>query len=134
MVMLDKKIKTVWVFGNPDSEIDSLPLHLAEHLASDLPNIKFKIKDPIEEWGDMPQDELIILDTIINISGVKIFDKIEDFSLAPSFTMHDFDLLSQLNFLKKLGKLPPKIKIVGLGPTIDEKEALEKLRTIFQSI
>ena len=131
---MKKSKKIVWVFGNLDLRIDSLPLHLVEHLAPDLPNIEFKIKNPLEEWDDMPQDELIILDTIINISGVKIFDKIEDFSLAPSFTMHDFDLLSQLNFLKKLGKLPPKIKIVGLGPTIDEKEALEKLRTIFQSI
>ena len=126
--------KIVWVFGNPDLEIDSLPLHLVKHLAPDLPDIEFKIKDPLEEWDDIPKDELIMLDTIINISGIKIFDKIEDFSIAPSLTMHDFDLLSQLNFLKKLGKLPPKIKIVGLGPTIGEKEALEKLRIIFQSI
>ena len=132
--MSEKNKKTVWVFGNPDLETDSLPLHLAEHLALDLLNIEFKIKDPLEEWDDMPQDELVILDTIINISGIKIFDKIEDFSLAPSLTMHDFDLLSQLNFLKKLGKLPPKIKIVGLGPTIDEKEALEKLKSIFLSL
>jgi len=131
---MKKSKKIVWVFGNLDLRIDSLPLHLVEHLAPDLPNIEFKIKNPLEEWDDMPQDELIILDTIINISGVKIFDKIEDFSLAPSFTMHDFDLLSQLNFLKKLGKLPPKIKIVGLGPTKITFEALEKLRTIFQSI
>jgi len=122
---------TVFVFGNPDIDIDALPLRILNNLKNKFPEIEFKVLDPNEEW-DIPK-EMIILDTVLGIDGVKLFNNLEVFSDSPRISVHGFDAYFNLKYLKKLGKLK-KIKIIGVSPTISKKEAIEKISSILQSI
>ncbi len=119
----------VFVFGNPDLDFDSLPLRILPELKKQLPKVNFEIKDPNEEW-EFPE-EFIVIDTVVNIDKPVVFENLENFSLPPRVSLHDFDVYTNLKYLQKLGKIK-KIKIVGLpalslsnGPKISEKEAIE---------
>lgn len=122
---------TIFVFGNPDLARDSLPLRILGRLKKLFPAIQFKTLDPNEEW-EAPE-ELTIIDTVINIGCVKVFDDIGQFSSPPRISSHDFDAASHLKYLKKLGKLQ-KIKIIGIPPNISEEEAIKEIGTILRSI
>lgn len=117
---------TVYVFGNPDLPADSLPLKILPELEKKFPQARFEVKDPNEEW-DVPED-LIVIDTVEGIKEVTVFDDLAKFAAVPRVTMHDFDALTNLRYLQKLGKLK-KIKIIGVPPGISEAEALEVIST-----
>ena len=103
----------VFVFGNPDLTEDSLPLRLLPKLREQFPQLEFIMVDPNEEW-DVPA-ELLVIDTAQGIKEVTVFDSLEKFETAPRLTMHDFDALTNLRYLQKLGKIK-KIKVIGLPP------------------
>ncbi len=111
----------VYVFGNPDLPEDSLPLRILPQLRERFPDVIFEIKDPNEEW-DVPEN-LMVIDTAVGIEDVRIFFGLEAFAGAPRVSLHDFDALTQLRYLQKLGKLK-KITIIGVPPTTPEDEAL----------
>ena len=113
---------TIYVFGNPDIPEDSLPLRILPRLRLAFPDISFEIKDPNEEW-DVPET-LTIIDTAAGIDAVRVFTDLESFSNAPRVSLHDFDALTQLRYLQKLGKLK-KITVIGIPPAISEGEALK---------
>jgi hypothetical protein len=117
-------IKRIFVFGNIDLQNDSLPLRILPKLQEKFPDIKFEIRDPNEEW-EVPE-EFVIIDTIIGLKGVKVFATLNKFLSAPRISMHDFDALTNLRYLWKLGKIK-KIKIIGLPPDMDEAEAVKKV-------
>lgn len=123
------KTKTIFIFGNPDLKNDSLPIQLIPRLQKIFPNISFEIKDPNEEWN-IPE-ELTIIDTVINIKEVVVFDDLKIFDTAPKLTMHDFDALSNLCYMKKLGKLK-KIKIIGIPPNMSYEKTLEAIKKVLQ--
>ena len=54
---------TIYIFGNPDLQFDSLPIKILPKLQKKFPAIKFKIKDPNEEWANNGKC-LYIIDTI----------------------------------------------------------------------
>jgi hypothetical protein len=116
----------IFVFGNEDLKEDNLPFKILPELRKKFPQIEFEIKDPNEEWNISDLAEIIILDTAAGIKDVEIFDSLEKFSKTPHVGMHDFDALTNLRFLQKLGKIK-KVKIIGLPPAMDEKEAVEKI-------
>jgi Ni,Fe-hydrogenase maturation factor len=118
---------TVFVFGNPDLPADSLPLRILPALKKRCPGVIFKVQDPNEEW-EVPE-ELIVIDTVLGVDEVKVFDDLEDFANTPRVSLHDFDAVTNLRYLRKLGKVR-KIKIIGLPPTISEKEALDSIAPI----
>lgn len=118
---------TVFVFGNAALEADSLPLRILPDLKKTLPNIEFQTLDPNEEW-DMPE-ETIVIDTVLGIKDITVFDSLEQFSAAPRITMHDFDALANLRLLSKLGKLK-KIKIIGVPPHLDSNTAIQRIGEI----
>jgi len=118
---------TVYIFGNEDLDFDSIPLKILPELRKEFPHTDYLVKDPNEEW-DIPE-KLIVIDTVMGINEIKVFDNLDSFSASPSVTMHDFDVLANLRFLKKLGKLS-EIKIVGIPPTISEQEAFETVKAI----
>lgn len=122
-------IKRIFVFGNIDLENDSLPLRILPQLREEFPDINFEIRDPNEEW-EVP-DEFIIIDTIIGIKGVKVFETLDKFLSAPRISMHDFDALTNLQYLWKLGKIK-RIKIIGMPPNMKESEALKKISRILK--
>jgi hypothetical protein len=112
---------TVFVFGNPDLAEDSLPLRILPALRKCLQDIEFVVRDPNEEW-EIP-DEFIAIDTVMGIDSVRVFSDLSAFANAPRVSLHDFDALSQLRYLEKLGKLK-EIKIIGIPPTMSENEAV----------
>lgn len=127
---------TIFIFGNPDLSFDSLPLRILPELKKRFPEIKFEFKDPNEEW-EMPAcagrpEELILIDTVFGIKQARVFDDLKHFENSPRVSLHDFDLITHLHHLRKLGKLK-KIKIIGIPPTISEKEALEQVSTILRA-
>lgn len=120
---------TIYVFGNENLEIDSLPLKILPKLKKLFPEIDFVVKDPNEDWDDV--ENITIIDTIIGINDIKVFDSLEDFSYAPRFSLHDFDAYTNLMMLEKLGKIK-KIKIIGIPPTISKKDATQKIFSILK--
>jgi len=122
---------TVFVFGNPDLPEDSLPLRLLPELRKLRPDMAFEVKDPNEEWGDV--EDITIIDTVVGIKDIKIFNNLNDFVRTPRVSLHDFDAYTNLLFLEKLGKLK-KIKIIGVPPEIDEGDALDKISGIINKL
>jgi len=131
MIQKTQQKCSVFVFGNPELKADSLPLKLVPELVRAFPEISFEIKDPNEEWA-VPA-EMIVIDTIVGPKKVTMFDNLDAFESAPRLTMHDFDALSNLRYLKKLGKLK-KIKIIGVPPEISQKKALEAVGKILRGL
>jgi len=102
--------------------MDSLPVKMLPELKKKFPQHKFIFQDPNEEW---PLDEpFFVIDTVVGLPEPHVFDSIDDFEDTPKLSMHDFDALSNLRFLKKLGKLP-EIKIIGLPVGISVEDTLE---------
>ncbi len=120
----------VFVFGNPDLPQDSLPLRILPELRKCFPQISFEVKDPHEEWES--PSKITILDTVCGIGKVTVFTGLSPFVDSPKLTVHDFDALSNLQLLQKLGKLK-EIRIIGIPPDRSEKEALKEVTTILQS-
>jgi hypothetical protein len=117
-------MKKVYVFGNPDLVMDSLPLKILSELEKQLPQIEFVAQDPNEE-SDFPEN-LIVLDTAIGIDEITVFDSLEKFAKVPRVSMHDFDALTNLRYLQKLGKIKT-VKIIGVPATLDKKITLAVL-------
>ncbi|KKU06181.1 MAG: hypothetical protein UX07_C0005G0011 [Parcubacteria group bacterium GW2011_GWA2_45_30] len=122
-------IKTIYIFGNPDLDFDSLPFRILPELKKRFPKIDFETKDPNEEL-EMPE-ELVIIDTVKGIKQPHVFSKLSDLAGHPNISVHDFDLYSHLKLLEKLGRIK-KIKIIGIPPSISESEAIEEVSLILR--
>lgn len=123
-------MKKIFVFGNEDLKEDSLSLRILPELKKRFPGIEFEIKDPNEEWEDT--EEITLIDTIVGISVIEVFDDLEKFQSAPRVGMHDFDALSNLRYLQKLGKIR-KVKIIGVPPDMDKEEVIKKITKILKT-
>ncbi len=115
----------VWVFGNIDVEEDSLPLRILPQLQRLRPDLTFRVRDPMEEWDDVP-DPLTIVDTVKGLEEVTVFTELDVFESAPAVSMHDLDLLAQLQFLKKLGKLK-RVTVVGVPTSLTADQAVTQI-------
>jgi len=124
-------ITKVFIFGNSDIAGDATPVELLPFLRERFPDIEFLFLDPNEEW-EIP-DPLIIIDTVVGIKDIHIFQGLDAFAKTPAVTVHDFDALSQLRLLKKLGKLGQVI-IIGVSPLLSMKEAEKKVADALPSL
>lgn len=123
---MERKQKTVLVLGNEFEDIDALPIKILPRLQKQLPTIDFLLFDPTEELPPDIGEEMILIDTVVGLQTITVFHTLEEFSLSPRVTVHDFDLPLFLGMLKKLGKLND-ITIIGLPPNFGEEEAIEKI-------
>lgn len=121
----------IFVFGNEDLEMDSLPLKILPKLKEKFSSLDFVVNDPNEEW-EVPE-EVWVLDTAVGIKNVTVFDSLDKFSKPPRVGMHDFDALTNLRYLWKLGKIKT-IKIIAVPVNITESEALQKISEILEKI
>jgi hypothetical protein len=122
-------MKKIFVFGNGDLEMDSLPLRILPRLEEKFSEVKFEVKDPNEDWN-VPE-ELIMIDTVVGIKDVTVFEDLEKFSGAPRVSMHDFDALTNLRLLQKIGKIK-KVKVIGVPPEMGEEEVVDKIIKIIK--
>ncbi|MCX6738603.1 MAG: hypothetical protein NT098_00940 [Candidatus Parcubacteria bacterium] len=120
---------TIYVFGNPDLEIDSLPLRVLPVLRIHFPEIDFVVLDPNEEWK-IPE-EMVMIDTVVGIKELTVFNDLKHFTEAPRISVHDFDAFFNLIYLQKLGKLK-KIKIFGIPPEMSQISAREELTKVIE--
>ena len=103
--------KNIYIIGNPIVNRDNLPYLLLPKLTKDFPDISFVLFDPTEE---LPiQKSYIFIDAVEGIDTVTIFEDLTAFSQIKGVSVHDFDLLTDLLLLIKLGKIK-KISIVGI--------------------
>ena len=140
--------RKIFVFGNLDLLEDSLPLRILSQLREKFPEIDFVTVDPNEDW-DLPSQcrnclpvedarsqlcpGITIIDTAVGIKDVTVFDGLEKFSAPPRVGMHDFDALTNLRLLWKLGKIK-KIKIIATPPDMGESKAAEKITEILEKM
>ena len=75
---------------------------------------------------------MTILDTVLGIDAVSVFSDLDVFSRPPRLSLHDFDALANMLYLKKLGKIG-KINIIGIPPAISEEGALEGVSALLAS-
>lgn len=115
----------IWVFGNPDLTQDALPIQLLPRLQREFSAHTFTHQDPLDEWK-MP-DPLYLIDTVEGVGLVSVFTSLNAFQQAPHVTMHDFDLGTQLQFMKKLGKLPQQLFIFGIPSHLTAAVAYDQL-------
>jgi hypothetical protein len=121
----------VWLFGNVDLPMDSLPIRLQHRLSVEFPEIKFIVQDPLDEW--LIPTEMFIIDTVQGLDKVTVFNSLDQFQQAPHVTMHDFDLGMQLRMLQKVGQLP-KLTIFGLPIDVTEEEAFNQLSVLLRQL
>jgi hypothetical protein len=142
-------IKKIFIFGNIDLPNDSLPLRILPELEERFPNIQFEIKDPNEDWA-IPSSiedgrpnqaklgfrdggpDITIIDTVVGINEVTIFDSLEKFSAVPRVSVHDFDALTNLRLLQKIGKIK-SVKIIGIPQDIDKSKAIKNITQIIDN-
>jgi len=122
----------ITVFGNPDLEIDNLPIRILPRLRGAFPDIVFEVEDPnnLDLPDIAPGEEWIILDTVAGIPDV-CWLTVEDIAKPMGrLTAHDYDLASYLLLAKKaLGPLP--IRILGIPIGMEEDAAFFGIKQIF---
>lgn len=128
---MEIECKKIFVFGNPDLDIDSLPLKILPELRQNFPEIFFEVKDPNEEW-EVPE-EMIVLDAALGINKVMVFESPDKFSAPPRVSMHDFDALSNIRYLFKLGKIK-KVKIIALPVGLNESQTITEVSKILKQL
>lgn len=104
----------VLVLGNPIEKSDRFAVKLLPSLRKKFPLLDFIHFDPTEE---LPQniidEELIIIDTVVELTKVTKFKDLNQWAISPRVTVHDYDLPLSLGILKKLGKIK-KVTIIGI--------------------
>ena len=96
----------IYVFGNPYLKEDSAPIKILQDLRRALPDVKFIITDPNENFPPNGEKNIIILDTVKGIKKPSLLDlnHLERISKTPN-SPHDYDLMFHLQLLKKLKKI-----------------------------
>lgn len=98
-------------------EEDSLPVRILPQLEKEFPAVDFIEIDPNENFTP-PQDKpLYIIDTVVGIKEVTVFNDLNSFTKNRAISPHDYDLYLHLKLLQKLEKLPHELHIIGVPPT-----------------
>ncbi len=113
-------MNTIYYCGNTVVPEDSGVMTLIPVLQQTFPLFTFIHLDPTE--GIPLDNELIILDTVIGINKVTIFNSLHSFAKPYRFTVHDYDLLHDLYILLKLKKIE-SFKVIGVPAKIKHEYA-----------
>jgi Ni,Fe-hydrogenase maturation factor len=123
----------VYVFGNEYVAEDRRAIEVARELEGTLDGISFVFVDPNADLPFMDEKHVVILDSVQGARSVVLLegDGIDELSLPPRGSVHDFDLAFQLRYLKKLGRVG-SVTIVGV-PQEGEVDHL-RIRSIFRKL
>ncbi len=131
LILMETKSYKIFIFGNVLVDEDSIPLKLLPNLKQEFEEIEFVEIDPTE---DLPEEEqFIIIDTIINISEVKVLNDIDKIESMPNYSLHDFDLGFNLKLMKKLGKVK-EVTIIGVPVNMEVDKSLESVKKIISNL
>ncbi|OGK11292.1 hypothetical protein A2954_01895 [Candidatus Roizmanbacteria bacterium RIFCSPLOWO2_01_FULL_37_12] len=118
----------IYVFGNPYLKEDSAPIKILQDLRRALPDVKFIITDPNENFPPEGVKDLIILDTVKGIKMPKILglNDLQEIQKSPN-SPHDYDLGLHLLLLKKLKKIET-VRIFGIPTKIRENRVIKWIK------
>jgi|SRR3989344_3519 len=131
MMKKEKRLFKIYVLGNPLLREDSLPLKLVPQLKEFFNYIDFVEFDPTENFPE--EENLVILDSIINIDKIEIIKDIDKIQSNSSYSLHDFDLAFNLKLLKKLNKIND-VTIIGVPSFYKYEDALNELKEIIANL
>jgi hypothetical protein len=120
----------VYVFGNPEVDVDAVAVKAAGYLKNKIPQVNFKFVTPNSDLS-FSSPHPVILDVVSGIKKITVINEVDSLILPPRNTVHDFDLGFQLKYLKKLGKLG-KVTIVGV-PAVGEIDYL-RIQSILRKL
>jgi Ni,Fe-hydrogenase maturation factor len=105
----------VYVFGNEHVKRDRRAIEVARALEGAVEGVSFVFVGPNEDVPFAGERRAVILDTVEGIHDVTVLegDSVDGLALSPRASVHDFDLVFQLKYLKKLGKLG-EVTVVGV--------------------
>ena len=105
----------IYVFGNEYVAADKRALEAARELEDTIEGISFVFVNPNEDVPFVNERHVVILDTVEGIQDVALIegDRLDELTLSPRGSVHDFDLAFQLRYLKKLNKLG-EVTIIGI--------------------
>jgi Ni,Fe-hydrogenase maturation factor len=123
----------VYVFGNEYVAEDRRAIEVARELEGTLDGISFVFVDPNADLPFVDEKHVVILDSVQGARSVVLLegDGIDELSLPPRGSVHDFDLAIQLRYLKKLGRVG-SVTIVGV-PQEGEVDHL-RIKSIFRKL
>jgi len=104
----------IYVLGNTLVKEDGVAVGLIPQLRKRLPHYEFILVDPTENWTPDEDKPLVIIDTVLGIEKVSVYNNLDIFAQNKAVSVHDYDLFLHLQLLKKLGKLPKKLVIIGV--------------------
>ena len=125
-------VKKILIFGNPLVTKDSLPLKLIDDLRNEFPHVEFKEFDSIEEIQN-EGEPLYISDSVEKIKKVMVITDLDQLATDKIYSVHDFDLATNLKILKKIGVMK-EIIIFGVPMNITHGQALQEIRDKIISI
>jgi Ni,Fe-hydrogenase maturation factor len=123
----------VYVFGNEHVAEDIRAIEVARELENTVEGISFTFLGPNEDVPFADEPRVVILDTVQGIQDVALVegDELDGLLLSPRGSVHDFDLVFQLRYLEKLGKLGT-VTLIGI-PQEGEVDHL-LIKSIFRKL
>ncbi len=112
--------KHVYIFGNPNEATDQSAISLLPELKNLYPNVIFIHADPTDEWLDLTDTDVVIIDTVHGIGSPMLFTDPSMFAKASRTSVHDFDLATELPLLLKIGRIK-SVAIIGIPSTLTEQ-------------
>ncbi len=115
-------VMKIYVTGNLLIKNDNLPLKLIPQLKKAFPKYEILEIDPNEDF--IPEENSIIIDTVVGIDQVTLFTDLDHFADHKLISPHNYDLGLHLKLLKKIGKIG-KLKIIGVPQTCSKIHAFK---------
>ena len=107
------------VLGNPDLKEDNAGIKLIPSLKKKYPGAEIKIEDPSggleppnQSGSGQAAEDWIIVDACEGIDKVTEFEDLDKFESLRRVSVHDYEVITELKLLKKLGKIN-KLKIIA---------------------
>ncbi len=125
--------RAIYILGNSVVRKDRSPVNLIPYLQKESPEFSFIHIDPTEGIPIPKNKILILIDTIIGIKKVTLYEKFSDFLPSPRVSAHDFDLTTEIPLLIKLGKIK-KVIIIGVPQNLNLQKAIKEIKKTLLSI
>jgi len=101
------------VFGNQDLDTDNAAIKLIPWLKKKYPGAEIKVEDPTGGLVPPEDGEWLIVDTCAGINKITEFEDLDKFESLRRVSVHDYEVMTELKLLKKLGKIK-KLKILAV--------------------